>query len=69
MLNCCLLTQTALLIKSNQKMFMKMFLSGKIFLTLVIIQKIQSFLMREAYKKVIGKMKDKFSGAIVVEFV
>ena len=23
----------------------------------------------EAYKKVIGKMKDKFSGAIIVEFV
>ena len=44
-LNCCLLTQTVLLMKYNQKMFMKSFLSGKIFLTLVTIQKIQSFLM------------------------
>ena len=30
----------------NQKMFMKNFLSGKFYLTLLIIQKIQSFLMR-----------------------
>ena len=30
----------------NQKMFTKSFLSGKICLTLVIIQNIQSFLMR-----------------------
>ena len=40
------LTQTALLMKQNQKMFMRNFLSGKICLTSVIIQKIQSFLMR-----------------------
>ena len=45
-------------------MFMKNFLSGKICLNLVIIQKIQSFLMR----KVIGKMKDEFGRVIVVEF-
>ena len=32
--------------KKNQKMFMKNFLNRKIYLTLVIIQKIQSFLMR-----------------------
>ena len=31
--------------KKNQKMFMKNFISGKICLTLVIIQKIQSFMM------------------------
>ena len=43
---------------------MKNFLSGKICLNLVIIQKIQSFLMR----KVIGKMKDEFGRVIVVEF-
>ena len=49
-------------------MFMKNFLSGKICLTLVIIQKIQSFLMR-LIKKAIGKMKDEFVGVITDEFV
>ena len=43
MLICYLLTQTVLLIKSNQKMFMKNFFSANICLTLVAIQKIQSF--------------------------
>ena len=47
---------------------MKNFFSGKICLTLVIIQKIQIFLMR-LIKKVIGKMKDEFGGVIVNEFV
>ena len=42
---------------------MKNFSSGKICLTLVIIQ-IQSFLMR-LIKKVIGKMKDEFGGVIL----
>ena len=46
---------------------MKNFSSGKICLTLVIIQ-IQSFLMR-LIKKVIGKMKDEFGGVIVIQFV
>ena len=41
-----LMTQTALPMKQNQKIFMKNFLSGKICLTLVTIEKIQSFLMR-----------------------
>ena len=45
MLNCYSLTQTVLLMKENQKMFINN-LSGKICLTLVVIQKIQSFLMR-----------------------
>ena len=40
-----LLTQTVLLIKSNQKIFMKNFLSTNICLSLVTIQKIQSFLI------------------------
>ena len=48
-------------------MFMKNFISGKIYLTLVIIQKIQSFLMRLI--KVIGKMKDEFGTVIITEFV
>ena len=47
---------------------MKNFLSGKICLTLVIIQKIQSF-FNETNKKVTGKMKDEFGGVIVDEFV
>ena len=44
------------------------FLSGKIYLTLVIVQKIQGFLMR-LIKKVIGKMKDEFGGVLITEFV
>ena len=48
-------------------MFMKSFLSGKICLTLVIIQKIQTFLMRQT--KVIGKMKGESDGVIADEFV
>ena len=47
---------------------MKNFLSGKICLTLIIIQKIQRF-FDETNKKVIAKMKDEFDGVIVVEFV
>ena len=47
---------------------MKSFLSGKIYLTIVIIQKIQKF-FEETNKKVIGKMKDEFDGVIVDEFV
>ena len=46
---------------------MKNFLSEKICLTLVNIQKIQRFLMR-LIKKVIGKMKDEFDGVTVIEF-
>ena len=49
-------------------MFMKNFLSGKICLTLVIIQKIQSFFIR-LIKNVTGKMKDEFGWIIVTEFV
>ena len=54
--------------KYNQKMFMKTFLNGKICLTLIIIQKIQSF-FDDANKKVIGKMKDEYGGVIIDEFV
>ena len=45
MLNCCLLTQTVLPMKSNQKMFIKNFLSASICLTLEIFQKTQSFMI------------------------
>ena len=45
-------------------------MSGKICLTLVIIQKIQSESnFNESNKKVIGKMKDQLGGVIVSEFV
>ena len=50
MLNCYLLTQTGLLMKLS----VKSFLNGKTCLTLVIIQKIQSFLMR-LMKKLLAK--------------
>ena len=47
MLNCYLLTQTVLLMKcKHQKMFMKIFLSTYIYLTLVTFQKIQFFFKR-----------------------
>ena len=68
MLNYCLLIQTVLLMKLNQKMFMRSFLSGKLYLTLGAVQKIQSFLMR-LIKKLLEKMKDEFGGVIVTEFV
>ena len=55
-MNCYLLTQTVLLMKKNQKIFMKSFLSTNICLVSVTIQKIQKFLMRLI--KVIGKIKD-----------
>ena len=49
-------------------MVRKNFLSGKICLTLVTIQKIKNF-FDETNKKVIGKMKDEVGGVIVDEFV
>ena len=49
-------------------MSMKNFLGGTICLTLVIIQKIQSF-FDETNKKVIGKVTDEFDEVIVDEFV
>ena len=47
---------------------MNNFMSGKICLTLVIIQKIQSF-FDKANKKVIGKMRDEYGGVIIDEFI
>ena len=46
---------------------MRNFLSGKNCLTLVIIQKVQSYF--ETNKKVIRKIKDEFGGVFVIEFV
>ena len=45
MLNCHLLTQTTLLMKENQKMFIKNFISGNICSILVIILKIRDSMM------------------------
>ena len=56
MLNYCLLTQTVLLMKD--------FLSRKICLTLVIIQKIIQKFFDQTNKNVIGKLKDGFGGVI-----
>ena len=53
--------------KSKQMMFMKIFLKIRISLILVIIQKIERFLILS--KKVIGKMKDEFKGKVISEFV
>ena len=43
-------------------------MSGKVFLTLVIIQKILTF-FDDTNKKVIGKMKDEFGGVIIDQFI
>ena len=52
---------------SQQMMFMKIFLKIRICLILVIIQKIERFLILS--KKIIGKMKDEFKGKTISEFV
>ena len=61
MLDCCLLTQTVLLIKSENVYEV---LSGKICLT----YSNDSKFFNETNKEVIGKMKDEFGGVIVKEF-
>ena len=48
-------------------MFMKIFLKIRICLILVIIQKIERFLILS--KNVTGKMKDEFKGKTISEFV
>ena len=53
-LNCYLLTQTVLRMKSNQKIFMKSFLSTNNCLISVTIQKIQSFSI-SLIKKLLAK--------------
>ena len=54
--------------KLKQKMFMKIFMKTKVYLILVIIQKIQSFFYL-VNKIVIGKMKDEFKKKIIRDFV
>ena len=67
-LNCYLLTQTVLCMKSNQKMFMKNFLSTSICLTLEIAQKTQKFYDNQN-EMVIGKMKVENKGISINKFV
>ena len=68
MLNSCLQTQTASLMKLKQIIFMKIEdMKIKICLILVIIHKIQSFLILPT--KAIGRMKDEFRGKIISEFI
>ena len=67
-LNCYLLTQTVLRMKSNQKMFMKNFLSTSICLTLEIAQKTQKFYDNQN-EMVIGKMKVENKGISINKFV
>ena len=65
MLIYCLLIQTVLLMKSNQKILMKMFLNTNTCLTLVNVN--QSFF--DPDKRVIGKMKDQFKGIPINKFI
>ena len=67
-LNCYLLTQTVLRMKSNQKMFMKNFLSTSICLTLEIAQKTPKFYDNQN-EMVIGKMKVENKGISINKFV
>ena len=67
-LNCYLLTQTVLRMKSNQKMFMKNFLSTSICLTLEFAQKTQKFYDNQN-EMVIGKMKVENKGISINKFV
>ena len=59
MLIYCLLIQRVLFMKSNQNMFMKNFLNTK---HLFDFSKYQSNIFYPTNKKVIGKMKDEFTG-------
>ena len=68
MLNCYLLTQTVLLMKQNQKMFMKNFCKWKDLFDFSNYLKDSKF-FDETYKKNIGKMKDEFGRVILDEFV
>ena len=61
-----LVIQTVLLMKSNQKMFMKNFLNINTCSTLADIN--QSF-FDETNKKVPGKMKDEFKGTSINKFI
>ena len=54
--------------KLKQMVFMKIFIKIKICLVLVIISKIQNFLIL-SIKKVIGKMKDEVKETIISAFV
>ena len=64
-LNCYLLTQTVLRMKSNQKMFMKKFLSTSIYLTLEKNSKVYD----NQNEMVVGKMKVVNKGIPINKFV
>ena len=64
-LNCYLLTQTVLRMKSNQKMFMKKFLSTSIDLTLEKDSKVYD----NQNEMVVGKMKVVNKGIPINKFV
>ena len=62
----CLLIQTVLLMKWNQKMFMKNFLNTDTCLTLV---NISQFFFDPTYKRVIGQAKDELKGIPINKFI
>ena len=66
MLICCLLIQTVLLKKSNQKMFMKNFLNTS---TCLNIMNFNEIFFDPTNKRVIGKEKDKFKGIPINKFL
>ena len=66
MLIYCLLILTVLVMKSNQKIFMEIFLNIKTCLTLVNFNQI---FFNWTNKRIIGKMKDEFKGIPINKFM
>ena len=67
-LNCCLLTQTVLLLKSKSKDVYEEFFKHEHLFDLSSYPK-DSKIFDETNKKVIGKMKDESEGKVIEEFV
>ena len=67
MLNCCLLTETALPMKSNQKMFIKIFLNTNFYLTLAVFQKTKFY--DNQNEMVVSKIKHKYKGIPINKFM
>ena len=68
LLTCYLLTQTVLLMKQNQKIFMKNFLSTRHLFDFSNYPKDSKF-FNKTNNKVICKMKDVSEGKIIDEFI